>query len=313
MYALRDFGSFHVGGRMVAVSGREKRLVAFTPSLVLEYDPNGEFLVEQVYVQYFIPAERKFPHPLVLLHGGGLTGACWETTPDGRPGWLHEFLRQGFAVYVVDNVERGRAGFCALEGVWQGGPVMRTAAEAWDLFRFGLPEDFAAGKPFEGQRFPLQAMESFQRQFVPRWTSTSQAQIRGVGAALQRIGPCVLVCHSQGGYLGSHAALAHPEYIRGIVCCEGSTLPAGEQAPPAAAVGGPWLLLFGDFIDRSPRWTAAREAAAAFGERVNAAGGRAELVALPDAGFPGATHMFMMDEHSAGISEWLGAWIRERC
>ncbi|MCY3671246.1 MAG: hypothetical protein OXH14_09215, partial [Alphaproteobacteria bacterium] len=77
MYSLKDFGSFHVGGRIVTVSGREKRTVAFTPSLVLEYDPNGEFLVEQVYVQYFIPAEQTFPHPLVLLHGGGLTGACW--------------------------------------------------------------------------------------------------------------------------------------------------------------------------------------------------------------------------------------------
>ena len=128
MYALRDFGSFHVGGRTVSVSGEEKRMVRFTADLELEYDPNGDFLIEQVYVQFFIPAEQTFPHPLVLLHGGGLTGACWETTPDGRPGWLHDFLRQGFAVYVIDNVERGRSGFCALEGVWEGEPVMRTPA-----------------------------------------------------------------------------------------------------------------------------------------------------------------------------------------
>ena len=313
MYALKDFGSFHVGGRTVSVSSKEKRMVRYTADMELEYDPNGDFLIEQVYVQYFIPAEQTFPHPLVLLHGGGLTGACWETTPDGRPGWLHDFLRQGFAVHVIDNVERGRSGFCALEGVWDGEPIMRTAAEAWDLFRFGRPEDFAAGKPFEGQRFPLGAMENFQRQFVPRWTSTSEAQMRGVGAALRRIGPCVLVCHSQGGYLGSHAAIENPECIRGVVCCEGSSLPAGERLSPATVAGGPWLLLLGDFIDFSPRWTATREATAAFGERVNAAGGRAELVELPDAGLPGATHMFMMDEHSAQISEWLGAWIRGNC
>lgn len=313
MYALKDFGSFHVGGRTVSVSGKEKRMVRYTADMELEYDPNGDFLIEQVYVQYFIPAEQTFPHPLVLLHGGGLTGACRETTPDGRPGWLHDFLRQGFAVYAIDNVERGRSGFCALEGVWEGAPVMRTAAEAWDLFRFGRPEDFAAGRPFEGQRFPLGAMENFQRQFVPRWTSTSEAQMRGIGAALQRIGPCVLICHSQGGYLGSHAAIENPECIRGVVCCEGSTLPADEQLSPATVAGGPWLLLLGDFIDFSPRWTATREATAAFGARVNAVGGRAELVELPDAGFPGATHMFMMDEHSAQISEWLGAWIRGNC
>ncbi len=313
MYALRDFGSFHAGGRMVAVSGRETRLVYYTPELGYEYDPNGEFLIEQVYVQYFIPAEQKFPHPLVLLHGGGLTGACWETTPDGRPGWLHDFLGQGFAVYVIDNVERGRSGFCAIEGVWDGGPVMRTAAEAWDLFRFGRPEDFEAGKPFEGQRFPLDALENFQRQFVPRWTSTSEAQIRGVGAALQRIGPCILICHSQGGYLGSHAAVENPECIRGVVSAEGSGWPAAGMISAATVTGGPWLLLLGDFIDFSPRWSASRRETAIFGERVRAAGGRAELVELPDAGFPGATHMFMMDTHSARISAWIGAWIKANC
>ena len=156
-------------------------------------------------------------------------------------------------------------------------------------------------------------MENFQRQFVPRWTSTSEAQIRGVGAALQRIGPCVLVCHSQGGYLGSHAAVENPECIRGVVCAESSGWPAEERISPAAFAGGPWLLLLGDFIDLSPRWTAARDETAGFGKRVNAAGGRAELVELPEVGFPGATHMFMMDEHSARISEWLGAWIRGNC
>ena len=286
MYAFQDFGSFHVGGRTVSVSGKEKRMVRYTADMELEYDPNGDFLIEQVYVQYFIPVEQTFPHPLVLLHGGGLTGACWETTPDGRPGWLHDFLRQGFAVYVIDNVERGRSGFCALEGVWDGEPIMRTAAEAWDLFRFGRPEDFAAGRPFEGQRFPLGAMENFQRQFVPRWTSTSEAQMRGVGAALRRIGPCVLVCHSQGGYLGSHAAIENPECIRGVVCCEGSSLPAGERLSPATVAGGPWLLLLGDFIDFSPRWTATREATAAFGERGERGGGRANWSSCPMPGSP---------------------------
>ncbi len=313
MYALKDFGSFHVGGRTMSVSGKEKRMVRYTADMEIEYDPNGDFLIEQVYVQYFIPAEQTFPHPLVLLHGGGLTGACWETTPDGRPGWLHDFLRQGFAVYVIDNVERGRSGFCALEGVWNGEPVMRTAAEAWELFRFGRPEDFAAGQPFAGQRFPLGAMESFQRQFVPRWTSTSEAQIRGIGAALRRIGPCVLICHSQGGYLGSHAAVENPDCIRGVVSAEGSGWPVAERMSPEAVAGGPWLLLLGDFIDLSPRWTAARDETAVFGERVKAAGGWAELVELPEAGFSGATHMFMMDEHSAEISEWLGAWIHTNC
>ena len=313
MYALKDFGSFHVGGRFVAVRDQPTRTVWFTAGVSREQDPNGDYLIEQVYVQYFIPVEQRFEHPIVLLHGGGLTGACWETTPDGRPGWLHEFLSQGFAVYVIDNVERGRAGFCAIEGVWEGEPIARTAREAWDIFRFGAPADFDAGIAFPGQRFPLHAMEAFQRQFVPRWTSTSDAQIRGVGAALGKIGPCVLICHSQGGFLGARAAVENPDMIRGVVCAEASGWPEAPHINAETVAGKPWLLLLGDFIDQSAPWTNAAANTAVARDRINAAGGAAELVSLPDVGFAGATHMFMMDEHSTDIAGWVGAWIREKC
>jgi hypothetical protein len=52
-----------------------------------------------------------------------MTGACWEATPDGRPGWLTVFLRARLPVDVLDNVERGRAGWCCLPDVWDGEPV----------------------------------------------------------------------------------------------------------------------------------------------------------------------------------------------
>jgi pimeloyl-ACP methyl ester carboxylesterase len=311
MYALKDFGSFHVGGRTVEVSGQPTETLWFSATMPYEHDPNGAFLIEQVYVQYYIPADQRNELPLVLLHGGGLTGACWETTPDGRPGWLHDFLRQGFAVYVIDNVERGRSGFCAIEGIWDGAPVTRTQDQAWDLFRFGRKEDFPARKPYPGQRFPLAALENFQRQFVPRWTSTSEPQIAGVGAALRKIGPCVLLCHSQGGYIGSNAAVRNADVIKGFISAEGSGWPADELITLASVGGKPWLLLLGDFITDSERWTTAKAQTAAFGEKVKANGGTSELVELPDVGFPGATHMFMMDEHSAEISAWLGDWIRK--
>ena len=53
MYILEDFGSFHVGGRVVEVKGKEKRTVWFTETTSHEQDPNGKFLIEQLYVQYF--------------------------------------------------------------------------------------------------------------------------------------------------------------------------------------------------------------------------------------------------------------------
>ena len=207
MYRLRDFGSFFVGGRTVAVDGQPIRSLQLTSEVAIDYDPNGKFLIEQLYVQYFIPEAVRSKLPVILLHGGGMTGACWETTPDGRPGWINHLIEAGFPVYVIDMVERGRSGFCAVPGVWTDDPIVRTAREAWGLFRFGRPEDFDAGVPFPGQQFPLHAMAAFQRQFVPRWLSTFEAQVAGVQAAIEQIGPCILICHSQGGHVGTTAAV----------------------------------------------------------------------------------------------------------
>ena len=87
--ALRDMGSFHVGGREVTISGKPVKEVVFTPGGVpAKIDPNGTYVVESMYVQYFLPANRRGSLPLLLWHGGGLTGVTYETTPDGREGWL---------------------------------------------------------------------------------------------------------------------------------------------------------------------------------------------------------------------------------
>src|SRR5260221_5396060 len=78
---LRDMGSFHVGGREVTLSGKPVKEVVFTPGGVpAKVDPNGTYLVESMYVQYFLPADRKGQLPLLMWHGGGLTGVTYETT-----------------------------------------------------------------------------------------------------------------------------------------------------------------------------------------------------------------------------------------
>ena len=94
--ALRDMGSFHVGGREVTVSGKPVKEVVFTPGGVpAKVDPNGVYQVEQMYVQYFIPASKRGGLPLLMWHGGGLTGVTYESTPDGREGWLNYFVKKG--------------------------------------------------------------------------------------------------------------------------------------------------------------------------------------------------------------------------
>ena len=76
---LRDMGSFHIGGRIATVSGKETRMIVRQPGgPQTKYDPNGQFMVEQMYVQYFLPQNRKGKYPLLMWHGGGLTGVTYE-------------------------------------------------------------------------------------------------------------------------------------------------------------------------------------------------------------------------------------------
>src|ERR1051325_10733341 len=79
--ALRDMGSFHIGGKLIEVKGQPIKEVLFSAGGVpAKMDPNGTYQVEQMYVQYFLPAKEPGAYPLLLWHGGGLTGVTSGTT-----------------------------------------------------------------------------------------------------------------------------------------------------------------------------------------------------------------------------------------
>src|SRR5215468_4177744 len=118
---LRDMGSFHVGGRQIEITGQPIKEVVFTPGGVpAKVDPNGRYQVEQMYLQYFLPQTRKGKLPLLMWHGGGLTGVTYESKPDGGEGWLTMFIRKGWDVYISDAMERGRSGWTSS---FKGEPV----------------------------------------------------------------------------------------------------------------------------------------------------------------------------------------------
>ena len=307
-YHLADFGAYTVGGRTVEVTGKPTRQISFTPTATATYDPNGTFVIEHLYVQYFTPAARNAAPPVILLHGGGLTGATWETTPDGRPGWLHGLLDRGYEVHVVDGVERGRAGWCALEGVWPDQAVQRSLEEAWTLFRFGAEPDFAARKPFAGQRFPVAALEAFARTFVPRWTSTGPAATRACTALIERFDAAIIICHSQGAQFAFEAASRHPERIAAICAVE----PSGFTSRPEALIGVPVLFVGGDYLDCDVIW---RQMSSRWSDWAGALSSSApgavavSNLSLPAEGISGNSHMIMMDDNAeevlARIHDWL--------
>src|SRR5215467_6684754 len=160
--ALRDIGSFHLGGRYVDISDKPTREVSIGGA-TQTLNPNGTYLVEQMYVQYLLPQNRKGKVPLLMWHGGGFTGVTFESTPDGREGWQTMFVRKGWDVYVSDAVERGRAGWAPPE-VFQGDPVFLTVDVPWNSWRFGPPgswdPDPAKRRPYPGSQIPLDAYDN---------------------------------------------------------------------------------------------------------------------------------------------------------
>jgi pimeloyl-ACP methyl ester carboxylesterase len=48
--------------------------------------------------------------PLLFIHGGGATGACWRATPDGRAGWADLLADRGEWCWITDWPGTGRSG-----------------------------------------------------------------------------------------------------------------------------------------------------------------------------------------------------------
>jgi pimeloyl-ACP methyl ester carboxylesterase len=310
--ALRAMGSFHVGGRIAEVSGKEARMIVRQPGgPPSKLDPNGQFMVEQMYVQYFLPQHRKGKYPLLLWHGGGLTGVTYESTPDGRDGWLNMFIRKGWDVYISDAVERGRSGFASPD-VWPSQPTFLNYQDPYERFRIGegagsWHADPAKRRPIAGTQFPLEAYDNYMKQTVPRWLSTDAAIVAAYVELVDKICPGVLLAHSQGGAFGFQVAEKRPDKIKAIVAIESAT--AGNLANAAALKNTPVLMLFGDFVDRHPRWASFKKTDLAYADAVRAAGGKVDVVNLPELGITGNSHMLMQDKNNGQIADLIQKWL----
>ena len=162
-------------------------------------------------------------------------------------------------------------------------------------------------------QFPVEGYDNFVKQNVPRWTTTDEAIIRAYTALVDRVCPCVIVFHSQAGQFGFKVAQARPDKVKALIAIE----PAGHGDPKQAAVlkDIPILAIYGDNIALDSRWPQIQKNGVDFLSEVWKAGGKVNVVDLPDIGMRGNSHMLMMDrnnlEVAAVIQEWLakqGLW-----
>ncbi len=221
--ASRDF--FHVGGEYVG-------------------PPGQEVMHGQMYVEVLTPRELRRPYPLVMFHGAGQTATNWLGTPDGRPGWAEYFVNDGYTVYLIDQPARGRS-------AWQpgiDGELTRFAAsfQEWLMTASAAdPHWSQAAKhtqwPGSGKRGdPM--FDAFHATQVPYLADAAETQrlVLAAGTALlDRIGPAMLVTHSQSGTFGWLLGDARPRLVKAIAALEPNG-PPFENVVVAQGKGRPW-------------------------------------------------------------------------
>jgi len=202
-----------------------------------EYVKNNkaqQIRVNQMFVQFQVPANQTKPYPVVMWHGGGQTGTNFLGTPDGREGWATYFLRQGYAVYVVDQPARGRSGYFA--EIY--GNTRKPNTDAMSD-RFTAPEaknqypqakfhtqwpgaGIAGDKVFD--EFFASQQEDIEDLFVIERLNRQAGE-----ALLDKIGPAILLTHSQSGPFGWSIADSRPGLVKGILAIEPNGPPLYEM------------------------------------------------------------------------------------
>jgi pimeloyl-ACP methyl ester carboxylesterase len=179
--------------------------------------PYGTIAQGQMFVQYMIPAEKRYPYPVIMVHGGGAQGTHMMGL-GRRPGWVHYFVQAGYSVYWVDRPSYGRSpyhqdalGPSHLPNV----PPLEGLIDATNVFKTAQwPGPGGMRDPFIGQFMACEsgntADEAFHSELV--W--------QGGMELVDRIGPCILHGHAFGGFFNWGVADRRPGLVKGMLCME---------------------------------------------------------------------------------------------
>jgi pimeloyl-ACP methyl ester carboxylesterase len=311
----RPPGHFFVGGRAVTTPG------------------GHTLLVDQMYVEPHMP-DRVAGEPVVLIHGGCMTGAHLTWTPDGRPGWAQHFLALGHPVYVVDQPGRGRSRY---HHEYHGSLVhyeieaceraFSACAELGDWPNARLHTQW----PGSGRRGDP-VFDAFYASLVGHLADHALMErlMRSCGTALlEEIGPATLVTHSQSALAGWIIADAVPHLVSAIVAVEPYGPP--ERPPTSEAALQHAVPPLRDTITYNPLHATESgiltrlapipvlvitgEASyfdsydALLVQILRRAGVDAEHVRLGDVGIRGNGHMMMLELNNGHIAEYLSRWM----
>jgi pimeloyl-ACP methyl ester carboxylesterase len=226
--AIAKRGFFYVGGHYVGEAGKH-------------------IMQGQIYVEVLAPQVERRPYPLVLIHGAGQTATNWMGTPDGREGWAEYFVGLGYVVYMIDQPMRARSAYHPGDGATR----MFTAEN--EQFQFTAIESdgtwpgrekhtqWPGDDANKGKRGDpvFDAFYATQVETVISPEETEQRNQDAGAALLDKIGPAIVLTHSQSGPFGWLIADARPKLVKGIIAVEPSG-PPFENTIIGTGKARPW-------------------------------------------------------------------------
>ena len=283
-----------------------------------------------LYVETLCPAAASGKPAMVLLHGGAHTGACYLVTPDGRPGWAHDFRDAGHTVLVPDwpgvgrsghvpadelTGERVCAGLAALIAELGESVVLLThsmsGAYGWKLLETvgdRIAALIAVAPALPGNIQPSAAVTAETPDTLTIRGTTSYVLDRNAPFAPNRmftqrklVGDGDRFPAAQlDGYAASLVAIP-PRLLQQRLNVGGSQLAVTDFRHYA---GKPVLVVTGDHDVDHPR--AVDEPIAAW---LTGHGARAEYWYLADRGIGGNGHMMMLESNSREIADAIAGWL----
>lgn len=289
-----------------------------------------------VFADRLISAPATGKPPVVMIHGGGHSGACYLLTADNRPGWAYRFAAAGYPVWLPDWPGCGRSGdvdFAALTGervCAALGAVLAEAAAAALTGKIVLMTHSMSGamgwKLIEENRLLIEKVVAVapgppgniqpEANVVEETDNEVVVESFGMTRRLSRdrayVGGREFVSHKLIGtskrfpadafdaYAG-HVAAVPPRLLYERQNIGGSQLKIENLS---AFEGLPVMVFTGSDDTDHPK-----ETDGAVVDWLTDAGAKAEYWWLPDRGVDGNGHMLMMEENSDELADMIIGWL----
>lgn len=289
-----------------------------------------------VFADRLLPEPGTGKPPVVMIHGGGHSGACYLLTADNRPGWAYRFADAGYPVWLPDWPGCGRSGdvafadltgerVCAALGAVladaaaaspTGRVVMMThsmsGALGWKLAERNrdLIEKLVAVAP--GPPGNIQPEANVVEETEDEVVVESFGMTRRLARDRTYAGGLEFVSHKLIGkstrfpdgaldmYAGQVAGVP-PRLLYERQNIGGSQLRIENLA---AFEGLPVMVFTGEFDTDHPK-----DIDAAVVDWLKQAGAEVEFRWLPDHGIGGNGHMLMMEENSDELADMIIGWV----